>query len=94
MEWHADLFYFRAKSSEGGHGVTHRGIGTRIRLRQTERLVQNPDTQTLCARAEIAGVAIDFAMSLTAVEPVRAGDDFEQERIVGDRPRQRPDMIK
>src|SRR6478672_743655 len=39
MERHTDLFYFRAELSEASHGVAHRGVGARIRLRQTERLV-------------------------------------------------------
>ena len=42
MERHADLFYFRAKSSEGGHGVTHRGIGYADPMRQTNVSSRTP----------------------------------------------------
>ncbi len=71
------------------HHTVHIGLGTQL----AESLGEDAYSQTVHAVVESAEVVGEGRALLPAVIAVRAGDDAEQQGVVGNRRAHRPDVV-
>ena len=58
------------------------GVDIRLRTRMPKAFLDDADAQSLDAAAERFGVFRDLRRTLPRIEPIRAGQHFQQQRVV------------
>ena len=84
------LYHRGAELGEAMRRRLHLGVDVGLGIGMAEAFLHHADAQALGAAVERLHVVADLDVALARVEPVRSGDDLEQQRVVGDGRGHRP----